>query len=1317
MNRLNSIAFSYNHKKTTISCRPSLFHTIQYIQSMVSKLPSSSSSTSLTSSKSNTLQNVRKSKKPSISLPYLLSYTNDLKIKIDIHIEEILACLFTTTYITTPAVVLSLQSFSLNYFPSSSRISTESAYSSMNELHCKLGAIEIKTISTSQEILKKLTETIDETKSIDGLKIPLCSDKMVSCCNIELNSTITKHERISIDCISKSTNICLTYNSLNILLFVMDIFLKQFIAFREKQVNYPQSPSSSTVTSGTEPLTQSNELPTTNEIEEDMDNDEVFIQSILNDTLLPNDIDKLVEFNSIPDSQSISTTQPLTHTIQLDNIVEISDSDLEESEIINDPTRIPGSPPDEIFLSEEENQLSTSEYQYQFLPFFITDFTLHFYSMELQVSGYDSSKSTSYSVESILFSLTSKNIDCFDRIDESTAMFNRYGVPPVTSTLPVYQPIPSHTVEDHLSVITEIQPNSPSSPSLDRQISTLDLSLIPANESFHYSDDEATETQAIKKLQPKKESESPFSILPSRPVRRLAHPISSVMTNQYQRNSGIEYTVCFELNNLTVMGDEGPSFPKPQLPVYIPQIQINFPSFVLIALSTNQIPRNPHDISITYKKYPYQPITIGKYSGFKRGEESLFFLSSSSIESNRIQCSIHSLYVRLALGSIFVIYHSFIDFINLFKESSLLEHLHSLSTPKEKISKPTSSSSSFSSLLSSIHFQVMVTISRCNLTLHFTAEEGLFIYIDNISATYPDSTEFPLLSITNVGVSKVQGFTVVSNIISIDQIEGFSPAVYEALAVTHRLQESNNSIDEIRAKIYSNQNKQEKTTLVSEQEDNSSHRFVCCSTCSKHHYDVHLCNGYDNECNKYSSHVPDGVKPFVLIAGRIDCSQDSDYPWGTLIFDITTQWKAFKTLRKGDRKPVPYPSPDVSKRENVANHPAIDNSTIRNGYWLQVCVDEFYLRLNDVVPEVSPDLMEYCRVELVGINGVLNYNKILHSRGHFLQFMESMDEVKTPFDIGFDDVIGFHFHDLYVESFDIDFGESLPPLIVGSSIFGCGTLVFTELNRIAKYLRKDKVDLYCSNTFDSIRVSLTRSSIATKVFTNLAIQAKQLEVNWGDPLTVVRLSMVHCFDVLTPRGVGKSPKMVWYDKLRFMLHGDMSLRVSDLFRVNWLTNTQKEKKFESLTIDFINSTTTFYREGGVTMDFDEFSIGISHFKENELELKPIVIVDDSEWHIGLKWGNKDTKNHYVELNDAVSDIDRYYFYRSHTIEWTIELLPTSLRQFSSTLFIRVELIGFLVDFWNMIRAPSTRIDKDPGLMRNSTVFDVHFSLDNLQIWL
>ena len=66
---------------------------------------------------------------------------------------------------------------------------------------------------------------------------------------------------------------------------------------------------------------------------------------------------------------------------------------------------------------------------------------------------YDSSKSTSYSVESILFSLTSKNIDCFDRIDESTAMFNRYGVPHVTSTLPVYQPIPSHTVDDHLSVI------------------------------------------------------------------------------------------------------------------------------------------------------------------------------------------------------------------------------------------------------------------------------------------------------------------------------------------------------------------------------------------------------------------------------------------------------------------------------------------------------------------------------------------------------------------------------------------------------------------------------------------------------------------------------------------------------------------------------------------------------------------------------------------------------------------------------------------------------------------------------------------------
>ena len=57
-------------------------------------------------------------------------------------------------------------------------------------------------------------------------------------------------------------------------------------------------------------------------------------------------------------------------------------------------------------------------------------------------------------------------------------MFNRYGVPPVPSTLPVYQPTPSHPVEDHLSVINEAQANSPSSSSIERQISNLDFSLI-----------------------------------------------------------------------------------------------------------------------------------------------------------------------------------------------------------------------------------------------------------------------------------------------------------------------------------------------------------------------------------------------------------------------------------------------------------------------------------------------------------------------------------------------------------------------------------------------------------------------------------------------------------------------------------------------------------------------------------------------------------------------------------------------------------------------------------------------------------------------
>lgn len=1289
MNRLESISISYNHKKTSVICRPSLFHTYEYILSMVNKIPSK--------------KTMSKSKK-SFALENVTSLLTDTSIKLDFHIEEIVLAILTSSFVNTSTAELSIQSISLSYLPSA-RSNTD-YYSSINEFHFKIGAVELKLMSTSKEMLMKLTQQVDEAKSAEHVKIPPCNEKIISFCNLELNSVLTKFERISVDCISKSSNIALSYSSLEIVIYLLEFYMGLYSDFKERRKEVlSKIPSSCSVSSLSEPVTQeapkeSEEPVVSAELKQspsvDMDNDDVFIQSIMNNTLIPNGFDKLLSLNEIvmsdeaftppsspvipsaspvnPSTPPKITSNPLTPPtptpISSTPITpNTSNSSLGNTIQLSDDTSSVDTNEDEIFLSEEENAINSTAISpsYRFIPIFLTDFSIHLYSMELQVSGVDSTKSTSYSVESITFTLNSKSLDSFDRSDEPSVVFSRFN-DPLPPNLPVYTP-------DQLSVIAEGSSRLQSQ-SLDD--GDIDIDKIP-----NHIDNMDKPLLSL-------------PTLPVRPVRRTSRPLTSVLPlNQYQRNSGVEYTITIELSNITVMGDEGSSAQREQLPLYIPQIKCTLPPFVFVAISSNQIPSSLNEISIRYKSFVYLPHCIGKYHGIKRGEESLFFLSSSNPSCNTLDVNISNLFVRLAYGSIYVIYHSFVDLISLFKRSQLFANL-----PEKK---PKSNSSS-TPLVDISHYQFILGISHCNIMFTFTEKEGLLAYIDNIVASYPDTTECPLLSISALSLSLVQSFCVVSSLLSVDRIEVFSPSLYEAVCITRRLNDFDCRIDEIRKEVLSTK-------------PGDENRFVSCPTCLKHPISDHQCNGYDNQCNKHTNHIPPGVKPFVVTAGQVDCSQDSTYSWGDLIYDATTQWKAFKTIRKGPKKPPAYPSADATLVKEVGNHEEIDDSTILNGYWVELCINELFLQLNDIIPEISPQLMDYSKVEVVGVNAVLTYNKILHSRSHFLKFMESMDEITPPFDKGFDDVLGLHIHDLYVESACVDFGEFLPPMAVASSVFGCGTLVFTEMNRVEKYTRKEVVELYCSHTFDSIPVEITRSAIPSKFFTNLSVQAKQLEVNWGDPHSTFRRSLIHSFGVLTPKGVGRSPKLPWYDKMRFAMHGEMNLHVSDLFRVNWMTDKQQDKQFESLTIDFVDVDVDCYKQGGFKIAFEKFSIGVSQFKEIELQLKPLIIVDNSEWHINLLWGNKDTKNHYVELNDAVDDTDRYMYYRSHYIEWNVDLVPTSNLKFATTVYLRMEMIGFLLDFWNMVKRPSNHIDKDPNLMRNATVFNVNMSLDNMLMWV
>ena len=91
----------------------------------------------------------------------------------------------------------------------------------------------------------------------------------------------------------------------------------------------------------------------------------------------------------------------------------------------------------------------------------------------------------------------------------------------------------------------------------------------------------------------------------------------------------------------------------------------------------------------------------------------------------------------------------------------------------------------------------------------------------------------------------------------------------------------------------------------------------------------------------------------------------------------------------------------------------------------------------------------------------------------------------------------------------------------------------------------------------------------------------------------------------------------------------------------------------------------------------------------------------------------------MELNTTVTDDnDKYYLFRSNTIEWDIQLGPYNNRDFKVSFFVRGELNAFLSGFWNMLMTPDPDIPDShgPGIMRNSTDFEVRFLLDNSNFW-
>ena len=1045
--QFESISLNYTHRKTVLTLRPSILRTFEYIQSMLICLPFKSTSKqpllSHEPSSPSHKSSLQSSHVPSSSThsPSLLSLIKDSQIRIDARVEELQLAFAVSSCVPSPAVGISLQALTLTLVPANSRASLEVSLSSSYEFQAKIGAIEVSAIPYSRESLQSLLHEEEQDSSNPLNHLPPCSDKIVSLGGWELDWTMNKWERLSVESSLKSCNLVFTYSSVDLMLFVMQIFVKEIEDYKERSatgmnkttsfssLDFSRSTSSASLsdvslTSPIPPSLTSPIPPSSQEnpvILETMDSEEInrqLLQSILDGSLLPNGMEDVA---GICDLDVMGAFTPSSSPRPLATVSPIQQSSSQPSPIPPDPTLTKSSHPtsphltstslqknsikqeavsdgesDEILLSDDETDVKPSIIQ--FIPIYLSDATIRISSVEIQITGKDTSRSTSYTMESLNVFIIAKNNDTFEKYVSS--LHGEFGETFTSQqfNLPVYSS-PSMIPSQPLLSTATLSP-------VDER---LDFNSIPHLEvktgipQFHYS------------------------------------PLP-MTTNFYSKNPLVEYKITVEINNISVLGDEGIHVPKAQLPDFIPQIGITLPSFLFLSFSKSQLPEQLSSISFNTNNIEYKARSLGKWAGFYRGDEHLVLISSNSRDTNCLQIVISSLYTRLSFGSIYVFMNSLLELVNLVKSGIPKKPKVSDETPKAmKHSSPS-------------FFKLMVILRQLTVTFHFTPKAGVLLTIEELAATYPDSSSLPLLSFRSIQASQIQMTQVTCAMLTVDSLAVYSPASYSEVSKQNGLDMNNQSISELREhSLY--------LKKCACGHCDMCHRFQPCSSCQNHITDLHQCNGYDNQCNLRTDHVPTGVQPYLIIVNKIDCFQDRRWPWGDLIYDACLQWKAFKTIRKGIRPPPAFPHPDENRANTVATHEAFSSSTILSGIWIQLVVDSALLRFQDIIPHLSPESREYSCLVVTGLDGVVTYNRKIHSRAHLLSFLQSMDESPTPLAKGFDDVLGLHVHDLYIDSVETSFADQ-PPLLAGYNLYGCGTFVLADMNRVESYVRQESVELF-----------------------------------------------------------------------------------------------------------------------------------------------------------------------------------------------------------------------------------------------------------------
>lgn len=347
------------------------------------------------------------------------------------------------------------------------------------------------------------------------------------------------------------------------------------------------------------------------------------------------------------------------------------------------------------------------------------------------------------------------------------------------------------------------------------------------------------------------------------------------------------------------------------------------------------------------------------------------------------------------------------------------------------------------------------------------------------------------------------------------------------------------------------------------------------------------------------------------------------------------QFKIVKTLYREHVAGITHYGDDKELLESLPSL-LLDKITEYN---IKITANKFHLKLlGDSMCFSYPVATDnIANIQLFNAQIEIQYKLSDHCRAKLIEKTLSLDESSyNPIEIGYDVILGFSLKDFSSQCISVYLGDFPLPLFECNDLKCCGFVSISILDSVEKSLVFIPYRLTSFKFFKELTQIVERGGDNSKLYCDLKITASTVQLSYSIFMSEIFNVFGDMMGFLTPTSLeGKTPKLMWWDKLRYMIHGNYELEVKEKLIVSvFLGNVYEEDKIRL----FINHFKLVYDKPST---FDFCGTGLSAYLIGIENLN--IPFFQSELFNGtakLGWISRDNPNdHHIFQHHSYSDND------------------------------------------------------------------------------